>query len=149
MYLLGIAGFERFFLQAAGLEMDKNDFRRFDDFVNNKVYDVLVRAVETARENGREVVEPRDLPVTAGLARSIHAAAALDGSVSVEAILEHLARRDALGLPLSDATLQRLPELTAGLAVALARSFRILDESLKTPTSIQWDKATRIVDLLV
>jgi hypothetical protein len=56
MELFGIARFERFFRQAAGIDIDKSDVRRFDDFVNDRIYALLLRAVAIAKANGRDVV---------------------------------------------------------------------------------------------
>lgn len=42
MALMGVNRFERFFRTAAGLDVDKDDLRRYSDFVNRKVYDLLL-----------------------------------------------------------------------------------------------------------
>jgi hypothetical protein len=149
MHLFAISKFERFFHLAAGIDIDKNDLRRFDDFINDKLYDLLLRAVANAKANVRDVVEPQDLPITEGLQESIHAFGNIDEDVSLDAILEHLAKRPTLDLAYDDATREQLPQLAGGLGVALARTFRILDESQKTPQPGHWDKATRIFDLLL
>ena len=149
MHLFAISTFERFFHAAAGIDIDKNDLRRFDDFIGDKVYDVLLRAGRNAKANGRDVVEPQDLPITEGLQESMHAFGNIDEDVSLDAILEHLAKRPPLELAYDDATRDQLPEVAGGLGVALARTLRILDESRKTPQPGHWDKATRIFDLLV
>jgi uncharacterized protein DUF1931 len=62
----GISRFERLFRVAAGLDIDKSDIKRHEDFVNRKIYDLLVCAEETARLNGRDVIEVRDLPIARG-----------------------------------------------------------------------------------
>jgi Domain of unknown function (DUF1931) len=43
MALMGIDKFERFFRVAAGLDVDKSDLKRYSDFVNGKIYDLLLR----------------------------------------------------------------------------------------------------------
>ena len=149
MELFGIAKFERFFRLAAGLDVDKDDLRRFDDFVNDKIYDLLLRAVANAKANARDVVEPQDLPITKGLQESIQAFEAIDEEVSLDAILEQVTRRPPLDLVYSDDTAARLPQVAGGLGVALARTFRILDEKLKNPQTQHWDQATRVFDLLL
>ena len=73
MELFGVARFERFFRAAAGLDVDKDDLRRFDDFLNDKIYDLLLRGQANAKANGRDVIEPQDLPITKGLQESIYA----------------------------------------------------------------------------
>ncbi|MGZ3297268.1 MAG: DUF1931 family protein, partial [Xanthobacteraceae bacterium] len=40
---MGVARFERFFRAAAGLDVDKEDLKRYADFVNRKIYDLLIR----------------------------------------------------------------------------------------------------------
>ena len=149
MHLFAISTFERFFHLAAGIAIDKNDLRRFDDFVNDKVYDLLLRAVANAQANGRDVVEPQDLPITGGLQQSIYTFSSIDADVSLDAIVDHLAKRPPLDLLYDDETQDSLPQIAGGLGVALARTFRILDESQKTPQPGHWDKATRIFDLLL
>jgi hypothetical protein len=149
MELFGIAQFERFFRLAASIDVDKNDVRRFDEFVNDKVYDLLLRGVANAKANARDIIEPQDLPITKGLQESIQAFGAIDEEVSLDAILEHLTRRPPLDIVYSDETEERLPQIAGGLGVALARTFRILDEEVKNPQTQHWDKATRVFDLLL
>jgi hypothetical protein len=61
---MGVAKFERFFRTTAGLDVDKQDLNRFSDFVNHRVYDLLIRGVAAAKANGRDVIAPFDLPIT-------------------------------------------------------------------------------------
>ena len=69
---MSLAKFERFFRIAAGLDVDKQDLKRYSDFINRKLHDLLVRAEAVAKANGRVVIEPCDLPITKGLQESIH-----------------------------------------------------------------------------
>jgi hypothetical protein len=39
MAVIGVTKFERFFRVAAGLDVDKADLKRLDEFVNKKLYD--------------------------------------------------------------------------------------------------------------
>ncbi len=39
--LMAVDRFERLFREAAGLDVDKSDLRRLNDFVNQKTYDLL------------------------------------------------------------------------------------------------------------
>jgi hypothetical protein len=149
MELFGVTRFERLFRVVAGLDVDKDDVRRFDDFVNDKIYDLLLRGQANARASGRDVIEPQDLPITKGLQESVQAFKAVDEEVSLEAILEQLTRRPPLDVTYSDETEARLPLVAGGLCVALARTFKILDENLKNPQTAHWDRAIRIFDLLV
>jgi hypothetical protein len=149
MELFGVARFERFFRQAAGIDIDKSDVRRFDDFVNDRIYALLLRAVAVAKANGRDVVEPQDIPITKGIQEAMHAYRALDQDVELDPILEQLTRRPPLDLVYSDETKDELPSLAGGLGMALARTFPIIDEDLKTLQPRHWDKAGRVFDVLL
>ena len=71
MTVLGATKFERFFRLAASLDIGKQDVKRYTDFVNHKIHDLLLRAEATAKANGRDVVDPQDLPITKGLQECI------------------------------------------------------------------------------
>jgi hypothetical protein len=149
MELFGIARFERFFRQAAGIDIDKSDVRRFDDFVNDRIYALLLRAVAIAKANDRDVVQPQDIPITKGIQEAMHAFRALDQDVELDPILEQLTRRPPLDLVYSDETKDELPYLAGGLGMALARTFPIIDEDLETLQPRHWDKAGRVFDVLL
>ena len=63
---------EQLFRRAAGLDLDKSDFDRLEDFVRPKFEDLVVRGEANAKANGRDVVQPWDLPITKGLQETIH-----------------------------------------------------------------------------
>jgi len=117
--------------------------------VNDKIYDLLLRGQANAKANGRDVLEPQDLPITKGLEESIHAFKAIDQEVSLDAILEQLTRRPPLDVTYSDEAEAKLPLVAGGLGVALARTFAILEDGLKNPQTRHWDRAIRIFDLLL
>ena len=149
MELLGVAAFERFFREAASLDVDKDDLRRFGDFVNDRLYDLLLRGMANARANGRDVIEPQDLPITKGLQESVQAFEAIDEELSLDSLLEQLTRRPPLDLVYSDELSDRLPQIAGGLGVAVARTFRILDGDVKNPQTRHWEQAGRVFDLLL
>jgi hypothetical protein len=72
MVATNISRFERFFRQAAGIDVDKNDLKRHDDFVDQKLYDLLLRGEANAKANNRDVIEVWDLPITKGLQERVH-----------------------------------------------------------------------------
>ncbi|WP_218669397.1 DUF1931 family protein [Massilia sp. KIM] len=149
MAVMNIPKFERFFRAAASLDIDKEDLRRYDEFVNREIADLLVRGQATAKANDRDVIEPHDLPITKGLQESIHAFRALDEDIALQDVLDQLTRLPVLDMEYSDETRARLPEIAGGLSVALARSFKIVDPDLKNPMSRDWDKAFKLFDLLL
>ncbi|MGZ5198190.1 MAG: DUF1931 family protein [Telluria sp.] len=149
MAVMNIPHFERFFRAAASLDVDKEDLRRYDEFVNREISGLLVRGQATAKANDRDVIEPHDLPITKGLQENIHAFKALNEDIDLQGVLEQLTRLPVLAMEYSDETRATLPAIAGGLSVALARSFRTVDPGLKNPTSQDWDKAFKLFDLLL
>src|SRR3954464_95358 len=148
-HVMSVAKFERFFRASAGLDIDKDDLRRYDDFVNRRIYDLLLRGQAIAKANHRDVLEPHDLPITKGLQENIERFRKLDQEIELEPILEQLATFPLLDLAYSDQTEARLPEIAGGLSVALARTFKIVDPALKNPHGEQWERCIRIFEELL
>jgi hypothetical protein len=149
MAVFGVAKFERFFRAAAELDVDKNDLKRYSDFVERKLYDLLLIGQATAGANARDIVEPWDLPVTKGLQESMHAFRKLDEEIELEPILGRLAAYPPLDRALGEETEARLPAVVGGLSVALARTFRVIDPDVKNPQSQQWERVFHIFDRLI
>ena len=149
MRVSGISQFERFFRAAAGLDVDKSDLKRVDEFVHHEIYDQLVIAEGNAKANGRDIIQWRDLPVTKGLQEQIHEFDELGEETGVEPVLERLATWPPLDLDLSEEAEANLPRLAGGISIALARSFTILDSKLTNPSTEHWERAFRLFDLLL
>jgi Domain of unknown function (DUF1931) len=148
-HVMGVARFERFFRTAARLDVDKQDLKRYSEFINHKIYDLLLRAEATAKANGRDIIEPFDLPITKGLQESIHAFREIDEAIELQPIIDYLTARPPLDLAYSDATEERLSAVAGGLSVALARSFKIIDPDLKNPETKHWERCFQTFDLLL
>jgi Domain of unknown function (DUF1931) len=147
--VMGIARFQRFFRNAAGVTVDKDDLKRYGDFINSKLYDLLLVGETTAKANQRDIVEPWDLPVTKGLQETLHVFKKMDEEIELAPILEQLAALPPLDLAISAETEARLPEVTGGLSVALARTFKVIDPALKTPHALHWERSFEIFNLLL
>jgi hypothetical protein len=146
---MSVAKFERFFRIAAGLDVDKQDLKHYSDFINRKLYDLMVRAEAAAKANGRNIIEPFDLPITKGLQESIHEFENIDEQIELRPILDQLTAQPPLDLAYGEETEARLPEVVGGLSVALARAFKIIDGDLKNPATRHWQQCFRIFDLLI
>jgi hypothetical protein len=149
MNATGIAKFEHFFRVAAGLDIDKADLKRYGDFVNRKIQDLLLRGQAAAKANGRDIVEPWDLPITKGLQESIHAFRTVDIASDLKPFLANLVAHPPMDLELSEECEGLLPEIAGGLSVALARVFKIIDPVLKNPSREHWERSFRIFNLLL
>lgn len=149
MVVVAVSKFERFFRSVAGLDVDKDDLKRHGDFVNRKLVDLLVRGEATAKANGRDIIEPFDLPITKGLQERIYEFRQADRALGLSPILEELTEQRPVDLVLSDEAEARLPEIAGGISAALARCFRILSPDLRNPRTEHWEQAHRIFDLLL
>ena len=147
--VMGISQFERLFREAASLDVDKSDLKRLDDFVNQKLYDLLLMAQATAKANARDVIEYRDVPVTKGLQESMHQFRALNEEIPVADILASLARLPMMDLSYHEGLEARLPELAGGITMSLAKVFRVVDPKLKNPDTAAWEKVEEIYSILL
>jgi Domain of unknown function (DUF1931) len=149
MPVAAVSKLERFFRAVAGLDLDKSDLKRHGEFVNRKLVDLLIRGQAIAKANGRDVVQPHDLPITKGLQERIHEFREADRALKLSPVLEELAERRPIDLALSDETEARLPEIAGGISVALAHSFKIMNSDLPNPQTEHWERAHRFFDLLL
>jgi hypothetical protein len=147
--VMSVAKFERFFRTAASLDVDKEDLRRYSDFVKRKTYDLLLRGQATAKANGRDIIQPIDLPITKGLQESIHHFEEINEQIEVQPILAGMATLPMLELTYSAETEAQLPLIVGGLSVALARTFKVIDPDLKNPQTMHWERAFTMFNLLL
>jgi hypothetical protein len=149
MPVMAVSKFERFFRDAAGLDIDKDDLRRYDEFVNKKITDLLIRAQAVTKANGRDIVEFMDLPITKGLRACMYDFRQIDKEIELTPILDELTNRPQLDYAYSDELDRRLPEIAGGISLALARSFTIIDGALKNPATEHWERSMQLFNLLL
>ena len=147
--MAGIPELKRFFREAGSIDVDKSDVQRFREFVDERVDDLAIAGRDTAKWNGRDVIAPQDLPITAGLQEQIRAFGKLEEADALREYLRGTVRRPPHDVTFGDATEDVLIEVFGGLGVALARSFHLLDPHVKNPTTEHWDRAFGLFRLLV
>ena len=147
--LIGASKLDRLFHEVAGLDLDKEDVRRLNEFLKQKVHDLLLAGQATASTNGRDIIQPRDLPITKGLQETLQEFKGLEMEPELEPILKQLAPVPRLDLDLSLETEGKLPEIVGALTLALARTLKILDPELKNPATLEWGKAFAIFNQLL
>jgi len=149
MPVMGVAKFERFFRAVAGLDVDKSDLKRYNEFVNHKLYDLFLMARVAARANARDVIEPYDLPITKGLQESMREFDKLDEQIELAPVVSDLVALPPLEVGVGESAASWLPRIAGGLSVALARTFTIIEPDLRNPRSSHWKVAFRVFDLLL
>ena len=134
---------------AGSVDVDRDDVKRYLDFVNDALYDLLIMAQATAKANVRDVIEPWDLPITKGLQESMHALRAARRGHRARAHPRGSGRPPAARHGAGRDTQARLPLIFGGISVALARTFRLIDPELKAVHTVEWDRAFQLFRLLI
>jgi hypothetical protein len=137
----GIPVFERFFRSVGSIKIDKNDVRRFREFIDEEIDGIAIAARDAAKWNARDVIAPQDLPITKGVQERMREFDKLDEADEIREVLRLEIRRPPADVTFSEETEQLLPELFGGLGIALARSFRIIDPKLTNPATEHWERA--------
>jgi hypothetical protein len=133
--------FQRFFRSVAGVDIDKQDVKRYREFVDVMIDDIAVTGRNTASWNQRDVIAPADLPITKGLQERMREFDKFEEAEEIRALLRQDLRRPPGEVTFAADTEELLPELFGGLSLALARTFRVLEPQLINPGSEQWQRA--------
>jgi hypothetical protein len=145
--MAGIPEVQRFFRAAGSVDVDKADVDRFRTFVDEKVDDIAIAGRNTARWNGRDVIAPQDLPITRGLQEQMRDFDKLDEAADIREWLGGTLRRPPDDVTFGEETEGVLTEVFGGIAVALARSFRIVDPEVRNPSTQHWERAFELFRL--
>lgn len=146
--VVGIRLFHRFFREVAEIETDKDDLKRYSDFIFEKMYDLLLIGQAAARANGRGMMEEWDLPITKGVQECMHRFRKMQEAIDLEPILDHMAARPQLDVEYSDDLQAHLPVVAGGLSVALAETMKVIDPKATRLHGAQWDEAFRLFNVL-
>src|SRR6202022_2068121 len=121
---LGIPRVQAVFRSIGSVKIDKNDVRRFRKFVDEQIDNIAIAGRDSAKWNGRDVIVPQDLPITAGVQERMREFDKLEEAAEIRELLRQQLRRPPATVTFAEDTEQLLPELFGGLAVPPARPFR-------------------------
>jgi hypothetical protein len=144
----GATKYEDLFRRVSGLDVDKSDLKRLEEFLIGTLGDLLLMGKAAAGANNRTIIRPYDLPVTKGIQENIHEFRRLDSKLELKPILQGLAVFPQFNGGYDAETEEFLPELLGGLTVALSRIFRTLEPGLRNPQTEHWEKALEIFSIL-
>ena len=82
-HLTGIPLLQRFFHSGAGIEVDKNDRRRFGDFVDGQIGSIAIAGRDAAKLKGRDVIVPQHLRTTKSVQQRLREFDKLDAAANV------------------------------------------------------------------
>jgi hypothetical protein len=140
---------EKFFRRESHLDLDKSDLKRLEEFIRQKAVDLVIRGEANAKANNRDVIQPWDLPITKGLQETIHRFRLINAELQLSDHLGGLIGLPHSDLAIADETQARFPEIGGGLCLALAETFKIIGQKLKNPSTREWERAYRLLDLLL
>ena len=120
MVVVTVHRLEQLFRRGAGLDFDKSDIRRLEQFLQRTIRQLLIRAEANARANDRDVVQPGDLPLSTGLQGCIHRFRLMNAELQLTDHFKQLVGLPPIDLAYGDETEARLPEIAGGLCLALA-----------------------------
>jgi hypothetical protein len=144
----GISLFQRFFRSVAGIKIDKNDVRRFREFVDEQIDDIAIGGRNSAKWNGRDVIVVQDLPVTKGIQERMREFDKLEEADEIRELLRQVVRQPPGDVTFAEGTEELLPDLFGGLSIALARSFRLMDPTVSNPSTDHWNRAFTLFRLV-
>jgi hypothetical protein len=144
----GIPVFQHFFRSVAGIKIDKNDVRRFREFIDEEIDDIAISGRNSATWNGRDVVVAQDLPITKGVQERMREFDKLEEAQEIRELLRQVVRQPPGDVTFADETEDLLPVLFGGLSIALARSFRVVDPTVSNPSPEHWGRAFTLFRLV-
>ncbi len=147
--MAGIPEVKRFFREAGDVDIDRSDVDRFRAFVDGKIDDLAIAARDSARWNGRDVIARQDLPITKGLQERMREFGTLESAGDLRDWIGGTLRRPPDEVTFDEETEVVLTEVFGGLAVALARSFRIVDPEAGNPDTGHWERSLAFFQLLL
>jgi hypothetical protein len=145
----GIPEVRRFFRAAGDVDVDKDDVKRYWEFVDEKVDDIAIAGRDSARWNGRDVIAPQDLPITRGLQEQMRAFSSLDEADELRRLLRESLRRPPGDVTFGEETEDVLVEVFGGISLSLARSFHVVDPQVRNPSTDHWDRTFDLFRLLL
>jgi hypothetical protein len=144
-----VSTWERFFRAAAGLNIDKNDIKRHQDFLDARLRSLVVRAEAVAKANGRDLIELWDLPITAGLQTCMHEFDKLDADLDLTTAVREFTPLPPTDFDYSEQTRDGLVSVAGGVSVALGRALQLLDPEVKNPRTTHWERAEQLFEVLL
>jgi hypothetical protein len=144
----GIPVFQRFFRSVASIKIDKNDVRRFREFIDEEIDDIAISGRNSATWNRRDVVVAQDLPLTKGVQERMREFDKLEEAQEIRELLRQVVRQPPADVTFADETEDLLPELFGGLSIALARSFRLVDPTVTKPSPEHWNRVFTLFRLV-
>lgn len=144
-----VEGFERFFRLVANVKVEPHDAARYHQFVTRKLQEMLEHAQAVSRANDRTRIRVCDLAIPSGLQQSMDVYRSLEPLLALDSTLRVVEVQTVHGVDCPLEIEQLLPVIAGGLAIALGRSFRIVEARLQHAYRMHWDTAFELMELVL
>ena len=144
--VMGFPKLKQLFRRVASIDLDKSKAEYILNIIEKKFRDLIEVAERNARENGREIIYMRDLPLTKGFLNSMEERKKLllTAEVDLSPILAVVA--EVTPFTVSDELKENLQDIVGALVYIVAHTLRhITDE--RRPSKEAIEKAEKILDL--
>ncbi len=149
--VVGLPRLEALYRRFCGLDLDKSKAAEILEIAEKKLSDLFEVAAERAREEGRDVIKWRDLPITKGLSETMkryerEREEYNDPRLDLDPILEYL-RPSFGGLEVDEEVKEKLPSLAATVLLLIGYIIKLVDPGVRKPSKTDIERAKRILDL--
>ena len=144
--VMGFPKLKQLMRRVASIDIDKSKAEVILDIIERKFRDLIEVAEKNARENGREIIYMRDLPLTKGFLNSMEERKKLllTAEVDLSPILAVVA--EVTPYTVSDELRENLQDIVGSLIYIIGRSIRLLEAS-RRPSKETLEKVEKLLDL--
>jgi histone H3/H4 len=147
--VIGLPKFEALFRKVASLDVDKQDIKRMNELINQKIIDLIVVAEGVAKANGRDIIQYHDLSITKGIQEHMNEFKKYDYHLDLTPSLERITEIPQMDLACSKEVEEELSILAGALIIMMAKIFKVIDPDLKNPVTEDWEKVKKIFDIIL
>ncbi len=149
--IVGFTKLQRLYRRFVGIDLDKAKAIEIIEIAEKKLADLFEVAFERAREEGRDVVKWRDLPITKGLRETMERYEREREELGEEAlelgpIASHLSSVIDYD-KVDEEVKEKLPTLAATLLLLEGYVMKLIDPHNKKPSKEDIERAKQILDL--
>ncbi len=149
--VVGLPRLQTLYRRFVGLDLNKSRAKEILDIAEKKLNDIFEVAVERAKEEGREKVKMRDLPLTKGFKRTMQRYETKrenldDPRLDISPILNFL--QPTIGTMILDEQVkEKLPTIAATTLLLIGYIIKEVDPKARTPSKDDVKRAKQILDL--
>ncbi len=144
--VIGFPKLKQLMRRVASIDIDKSKAEDLIEIIEKKFRDLIEVAERNARENGREIIYMRDLPLTKGFLSSMEERKKLllTAEVDLSPILAVVA--EVTPYTVSDELRENLQDVVGALIYIIGKAIRLL-ESSRRPSKETLEKVEKLLDL--